>query len=402
MTNSKFYTLGQNLKTKDEKYEVQIYNRFDDSIKIFTDEEIAEKNAKEVVVNEAGLELALADGFIELPIAFRNVEGELVDKKVWVHPSFTPSNSEDFFVKHGMDYNIYVPSYARAKNNQTGTMLTKFGATNWYFAIDPSQYEEYKKHWPIERFVLRDISFRDPSMVDLGTSRKRPNSMSGTSGIYNNLLALSRSLGEKKYWTMDDDIKNLAMKVHRRDGLKPGEIYNKDDYYRCSNIKEEYGFSFQKFMNSLEDVANTVRNHGFVGLEKFGTVFSLPVMWKRGTRVYSYYLSDNATQQAHKMAMNNDVIASLEQAKRGMPPYLFECISYNSEATQAGGGLTDQYKLLGTLEKGEQLVKAQPNFTKIVERYSRIHHSADFGFNNKIRSVSMGEGSDFRWYKARD
>lgn len=402
MTNSKYWEKGPVYTRKDGNWKSEIFYHYD-TIKVFTPEEIEEKNKREKEVNDAGVELALKDGFIRLPIVFRDVSGKMVEKSVWVHPTFEPSNMKGFKEKHGMDYNIFVPSYARAKNNLTGTMLTRFNVTNWYFAIDPSQYEEYKKHWPIERFVLRDISFRDPSMVDLGSSIKRPNSMSGTAGIYNNLLAISRSLGEKKYWTMDDDFIGLAMKIRKGDQMmQPGEKYNKDDYYRCSNIKTEYGFNFQKFMNSMEKVANQIRNHGFVGLEKFGTVFSLPVMWKLGTRVYSFYLSDNATQQAHKFAMNNDVIASLEQSKHQLPPFLFECIGYNSAPTQAGGGLTEQYKMLGTLEKGKQLVKAQPAFTKISERYSRIHHTADFGFYNKVRPVGMPVNEDVRYFKAVD
>lgn len=381
------WEFGPLYESPDEKWNSQIYYHYDGS-KIFTDEEIEKENKKEIEMNEVGVKDSLKDGFIHIPIICKDVNGDIVKMSSWVHPSFEPSSSKGFYEKHGMRYNIYVPSYKRAEKNLTATMLENFGIKNWYFAIDPSQYKDYIKFWPKERIILRDIRFRDPSMVDLGTSRKRPNKMSGTAGIYNNLLEFSRNMGEEKYWTHDDDFLGLAMKAHKYGvDMQPGEIYDKDNYYRCSDIKEEYGFSYQKFMNGIEEVSRKIRNHGFVGLEKFGTVFSLCIKYKTGTRVYSFYLSDNKTQVRHKYAMNNDVIASLEQSKRGLPPALFEGIGYNSGPTQAGGGLTAQYSALGTLTKGKILVKAEPNFTKISERYSRIHHTGNFTFYNKIRVV---------------
>lgn len=375
-----------------------------DNVKVFTPEEITERNQAEQDRNELALEKILDDGFIEFPIFFRDVEGVLQELKAWLPPNFEPSNTEGFKERHGMDYNIYVPSYKRV-DSLTANMLTNFGVKNWYFAIDPDQYESYSKKWGKEHIIIRDIRFRDPSMVDLGTSIKRPNTMSGTAGIYNNLLALSRSLGEEKYWTMDDDFIGLAMKARKGDqNMQPGEIYDKDNYYRCSHIKEEYGFSFSKFMNGMEKTSKNIRNHGFIGLEKFGTVFSLCVQYKFGTRVYSFYLSDNKTQPAHKFAMNNDVITSMEQSRRGMPPALLEVIGYNSMETQGDeGGLSSQYKFIGTLEKGKLLVKANPNFTKITVNYNRIHHTGDFNSYNKQRIVGTPvEGDSSPYYKASD
>lgn len=370
-----------------EKTPFGVYKHFD-TVKVFTPEEIEAANEKERLHNEECLQEALADGFIHFPIFFRNMEGELVELSSWIPPTFEPSCSEGFFARHGMDYNIYVPSYKRAGEAGTIEMLKTFGAKNWYLAVDPSQYASYKKVYGADHIILRDIRFRDPSMVDLATSIARPNSMSGTAGVYNNLLAFSRAMGEEKYFTMDDDFIGLAMKARKGDqNMLPGEVYDKDNYYRCSHIKEEYGFNFQKFMHGIETVSQALRNHGFLGLEKFGTVFSLCTQWKFGTRVYSFYLSDNKSQVAHLGAMNNDVITSMEQSKRGMMPGLFELIGYNSGATQTSGGLTEQYKLLGTLEKGKILAKTQPNFAKITINYNRVHHTCDYTTYNQQRLV---------------
>jgi hypothetical protein len=383
--------------------EYKVFHHFD-NVKVFTPEEIELANKEETDRNAAAMKQILDDGFIAFPIFHRDTKGVLQELTAYLPPTFVPSNSEGFLETHGMNYNIYVPSYKRP-NSLTAKMLDAFGAKNWYLAIDPDQYLAYKEVWGTDRLIIRDIRFRDPSMVDLGSSLKRPNKMSGTAGIYNNLLALSRSLGEEKYWTLDDDFLSLAMKARKGDfDVAPDEVYDKDNYYRCSRIKEEYGFNFSKFMLGMETVGSAVRNHGFIGLERFGTVFSLCVKYKWGTRVYSYYLTDNRTQPTHRGSMNNDVIASLEQSKRQMPPALLEVISYNSMQTQSDeGGLSSQYKYLGTLEKGKVLVKYAPNFAKITERYSRIHHTVDFNRYNKIRTVGTPINDSFRgYYKATD
>lgn len=355
----------------------------------WTDEEIEEANRKEREESEKALEQIKADGFIEFPIWFENVDGETVERSAWIPPNFEPSCSEGFREKYGMNYNIYIPSYERYDKALTMKMLDRLGVKNYYIAVDPTQYEKYKAVFGPDKIIIRDIYFKDTDMLDMATSIKSPNTMHGTAGIYNFLLSFSRSIGEEKYWTMDDDFLGMAMKAHKgseiwNPSVKP---YNKEDFYRCSNIKSEYGFSQAEFLCSMEDLSNKMRNPGFVGLEKFGIVFTLPVVWKLGTRVYSFYLSDNKTQINHFGGNNNDVVTSLELSKRGLVNMLFEGISYNSEPTQGGGGLTTSYRRFGTLQKGKILVRAVPNFSKISYNYSRIHHFVDYNGYNRQRIV---------------
>lgn len=364
-----------------------IYYHYE-KVALFTQEQVDEANEKERRETEEALKEIEADGFISLPIFFRNVDGELVERSAWVHPSFEPSCSEGFKEKYGMNYNIYIPSYERSEEAMTIKMLQRFGVENWYVAVDPTQYSKYKEAFGPEKIVIRDIFYKDTSMLDLASSIKSPNTMHGTAGIYNFLLSFSRSIGEEKYWTMDDDFLGMAMKAKKGDEMmKPGEVYDKNNFYRCSNILSEYGFSESEFLCSMEELSKKMRNPGFVGLEKFGIVFSLPVMWKLGTRLYSFYLTDNKNQINHFGNHNNDVITSLEMSKRGFVNMLFEGICYNSGPTQAGGGLTELYKKFGTLDKGKVLVRAVPNFAKISINYNRIHHVVDYNVYNKQRIV---------------
>lgn len=358
---------------------------YEGSDQVFTDEECESKTRQMIEENEAAVQLILDDGFIPFPIWTRDLDGNLVEKTAYLPPTFEPSNSEGFFDRHGMETNIYVPSYERAGTAPTPKLFDRFGIKNYYLCIDPQQYAVYKNHYPQDKIVIRDISFRDPSVLESHSSLKHPWTMAGHAPLCNFTLALSRSLGESHFSFADDDFVNLAMKAKKgTQSMKADEVYDKDNFYRCSDLKEEYGFDFQSFWHGLERIIKMMRNPGFVGLERFGTVFSLPVCFRAGTRVYSFYLTSNATQVPHEGRQNNDVQTSIALSRHGLVNVLAEGICYNSAQTQAGGGQSEMYRKVGTYDKGKVLVRAQPAITKIIDRYSRIHHSGSFIEHNKL------------------
>lgn len=361
---------------------------YEGSDQVFTVEECEDKTRAMIEENEAALELVFADGFVPFPLWVRDLDGVLVEKTAYLPPTFEPSCTEGFFERHGMETNIYVPSYERAGTAPTPQLFDRFGVKNYYLCIDPSQYAKYKEHYPQDRLLIRDISFRDPQVLEGHSSLRHPWSMAGHAPLCNFTLALSRSLGESHFSFADDDFVNLAMKAKKgTQSMKADEIYDKDGFYRCSDLKEEYGFDFQGFWHNLERVIKMMRNPGFVGLERFGTVFSLPVCFRAGTRVYSFYLTANATQIAHEGRQNNDVQTSISLSRHGLVNVLAEGICYNSAQTQSGGGQTELYQAVGTFDKGKVLVRAQPAITKITDRYSRIHHSGSFIEHNKLPIV---------------
>lgn len=357
-----------------------IFHSFD-KVKKFSPEEIKQENEAYAERNAEGLKIALKDGYVEIPIFLDNIYGKSTEMKAWIPKDFEPSFAKGFFEKHGMDYNIYIPSHNRSTDCATAEMLKSFDMTNWYLMVNPEEYEDYHKVYPSSHIILRDINFHQPNMVHLTTSIKRPITMAGTAGCYNNQLAFSRSIGEDKFFTMDDDFAGVALKTFKGPGLWKNEYtYKKEDFYRCSNLEKRYGFDFAEYLHILESFSQKLRNHGFIGIEKFGLTFAMPPCWRTGTRVYSFYLTNCHTQINHIGAMNNDVITSIEQSKHGFPPCLIEVVGYNSKPTQTSGGLTEQYKLLGTLEKGKILVKNEPNYARINYHFNRVHHFVNYNF----------------------
>ena len=359
---------------------------YDSGLNQFTQEE-ADKLNEEYYAHEASfIPQILEDGYVEFPILFDNGP-EPIWSNCYHPPNFEPSISPGFEERHGLRYNIYIPSYKRAGIALTNKMLDKFGIENYYFCVDPSQYPAYKEEYGIERVIVRDPSFKSEDKLDLTNSVISPDFLHGASGVFNSLLYISKSLGEDAYFTMDDDIMGLGIKARKGDGVVPGEKYDKDNYYRCSNLLPEVGYDFKANLNDMMILFDKMRNKSFMSTEKYGLVFALPVSIKLGTRSYSFYLTDNRIQRDHLGQQNNDIITSLEMSKYGYVNAIVEGIpQYNSADTQAlAGGATDVYNKFGTLDKAKVLVQAQPNYSKISVVYSRVHHFVDFNQYNKQR-----------------
>lgn len=369
-----------------EKNAYGMYN-YSTGNKLWTDEEIAEANKAYYDAEDKAIEdFVIPAGFIPFP-AFHDLDGELIEFTFYIHPDFEPSIAPGFKERHGNSYNIYIPSYKRAGTARTVSTVDADG-DNWYLAVDPSQFEEYSKHYDSRHLIVRDPRFKNPKYFQAGGFTKVPDYLQGTAGIYNSLLAFSRTMGEEKYWTMDDDFISMAMKSHKGSVKATNDsVYVKKNYYRCSRLTGEVGFDLRKLLDGIEEVAKKTRNPGFVGLEKFGLIYQLPMGWKTGSRVYSCYLSDNKTQIRHDTRANNDTGTSLEQSKNGYPPMLFEGICYSSEPTQKGGGMTEVYQQFGTLEKSLNLVRDQPQYSKATILYNRFHHVVNYTDYGKQRLV---------------
>lgn len=359
---------------------------YDSGLNQFTQEEVDALNKEYYDDENSYIPQILEDGFIQFPILYDNGP-EQIWSDCYLPPNFVPSCTPGFEEKTGLRYNIYIPSYKRAGIALTNGLLDKFGIENYYFCIDPSQYPAYKEAYGIEKIIIRDPSFKSEDKLDLANSVLSPDYLHGASGVFNALLYISKSLGEKAYFTMDDDIMGLGIKARKGDGVVVGEKYDKDNYYRCSNLTPEVGYDFKENLNDMMILFDKMRNKSFMSAEKYGLVFALPVSIKLGTRSYSFYLTDNSNQRDHLGQQNNDIITSLEMSKYGFVNAIVEGIpQYNSADTQVlAGGATDVYAKFGTLDKAKVLVQAQPNYSKVSVVYSRVHHFVDFNQYNKQR-----------------
>lgn len=357
-----------------------------------TPEEIEKKNKEYYDYEKSFIPQILADGYTEFPIMFET-NGEIIWSACYLPPNFVPSNAEGFREQFGMNFNIYIPSYKRAKQSFTFKTLKNLGVTdNVYMCVDPSQYLDYKAEHGTKNLIIRDPSFRSKDKMDRMSSVQVSDVYSGAASIFNPLLYIAKSLGERQYFTMDDDFPSFGIRARKED-LKPGEDagYDKDKWLRASSLSEE-DINFKEFLGDMGDLYVKVRNRGMFGLEKYGLAWAKTFgEILRGNKIYSCYLTSTETQIDHYSRQNDDIITSLGMGRDGFVNFTFEGLAYASIDTQSdpsgSGGMTEVYNRFGTFDKGLLLVNSHPQHTKIAHLYNRIHHLADYSAYNKKRFV---------------
>ena len=367
---------------------------YDSGLNKYTQEEVDEINRKFYENEDSYIPQILEAGYIEFPILWDNGP-EPIWSNCYLPPEFIPSNFDGFEEKYGLRYNIYIPSYKRAGITMTDKMLDSFDIENYYLCIDPSQYPEYKKFHDRKHLIIRDPRFKSKEKVDLSCSVIAPDYLHGAAPVFNSLLYISRAVGEKSYFVMDDDMVSVGLKAMKDKyyEINKDAPYNKDHFYRCSSLSKEVGFDLKEYLAGFMQIWDKIRNRSMMSNEKYGLVFALPISWKTGTRSYSFYIKDSQSGIDFISNQNNDISTSLEYSKYGLVNVIEEGFcQYNSLDTQSqAGGATDTYMSFGTLDKSKVLAQAQPNYTKISYLYNRIHHTCDFNSYNKMRLVGAAK-----------
>lgn len=368
---------------------------YDSGMKQWSKEEVEQIDKEYFDNTRQYIEMALADGFIEFPIMWDNGPDDVQWSSCYLPPNFMPSHAEGYKERYGMNYNIYIPSYGRAGDTYTDKVLDTFGIENYYFCVDPDQYPAYKEAYGKEKVIIRDYSFKKKDKTNRMSSVNAPHYLIAGSAFMNALLYMTKSLGDDRYWMLDDDLYSIGLKAPKGNlDLSKGDFkYNKDDFLRCSFLTEEYiDFDFKAFLCDLEEFAMQSRNLSAIALDKYGLVFTKPIGIDFGSRAYSFFLADANLQLDERGFQNNDTINSIDAQRQGQVVAIVHGYYYHSFSSQSqSGGCTGAYTSYGTLDKGKSLVAACPNNSKISFLFSRIHHSVDYSIYNKNRLVGKAK-----------
>lgn len=374
---------------------------YDDGSRQYTEEEVRQLNEEHFAFQESFIPKILEAGFVEFPIMFNGGEDNPIWSRMFLPPTFIPSNSEGFVERFGTYSNFYIPSYGRAGIAYTNETLEKFGIENYYFCVDPDQWELYVEKYGPEHVIVRDWTFKKRSKLYTASGKLIPDHLNGAAGGALSVLYIARALGERFYWNLDDDIYSMGLKAHKGDeDFAAGTKYDRNDFYRASSIKEDVNWDMKSFIRALEETAIKTRNHSNITIEKFGLTFVHPITFKYGTRAYSFYLSDTELQIDRFGRQNSDTITSMEMNKSGLVNVLVTGFCYDTPSSQEqGGGETGIYKNFGTLDKTQILVSTAPNYTKISFIYNRIHHTINYNQYRQQRLVgaSKKKGERLLW-----
>lgn len=374
---------------------------YDDGSRKYTQEEVDQLNKEHFEYQESFIPKILEAGYIEFPVMYNGGEDNPIWSRMFLPPTFVPSNSEGFVEKYGTYSNFYIPSYGRAGIAYTNKTLDSFGIENYYFCVDPDQWESYVEAYGSKHVIVRDWTFKKGSKLYTGSGKILPEYLNGGAGAALSVLYIARALGERFYWNLDDDIFSMGLKAHKGDEMFPRDAkYDKEKFYRASSIKPDSEWDMKAFIRNLEEFAIITRNHSNVTIEKFGLTFIYPIHYKTGTRAYTFYLSDTELQVDRYGRQNSDTVTSMEMNKSGLVNILVTGYCYDTPSSQIqSGGETVIYRNFGTLDKTQILVSSAPNYSKISFVYNRIHHKINYNQYRQMRLVgaSKEKGDKMLW-----
>jgi hypothetical protein len=232
--------------------------------------------------------------------------------------------------------------------------------------IEPQEYEEYAK--VIDKNKILTLPFSN-----LGQ---------GSIPVRNWVWEHSISLGAKKHWILDDNIRH---------------------FYRCYKqvrIKVSDGTIFR----CLEDFVDRFENVPMAGMNYNMFGYNRVAPFTPNTRVYSCILLDNAYPHRWRGRYNEDTDLSLRFLKDGYCTMLFNAFLCGKMATMTmKGGNTDKLyvqdeKVDGRLLMAKSLQEQHPDVVKIVKKWGRWQHLVNYGpfernrFRMKLESLLSGVG----------
>lgn len=271
---------------------------------------------------------------------------------------------------------LYIPSKGRHEYMVTSKALSKMGVRH-YVVAEPQEVDAYRKasEGLLCEIVELDLSFKENYELcdSLGLSKS-----TGPGPARNFAWEHSKTLGFDWHWVMDDNLQYFA-RMTRNERIKT----NSPAMWRA-----------------MEDFVLRYKNIGMAGpnysMFAFGASKLPPFI--TNTRIYSCNLIRNDLIYRWRGRYNEDTILSLDMLKAGWCTIQFNAFLQGKMGTQVlKGGNTDEfyhaegkvqqgqkYADTGTLAKSQMLVDVHPDVSKLVQKFSRWHHSVDYSpFKNQ-------------------
>ena len=256
---------------------------------------------------------------------------------------------------------VYIISKGRWESRLTSKALESMNVP-YHIVIEPQEFNQYASVIDSKKILVLPFS-------NLGQ---------GSIPARNWVWEHSISIGAKKHWIMDDNIrsfrrlnKNIKVKV------KSGTIFK-----------------------LAEDFVDRYENVPLAGLQYtyFAPSRTAHPAFTVNTRIYSCLLIQNDLKHRWRGRYNEDTDLSLRILKDGYCTILFYAFLQEKMTTMVmKGGNTDELyvqndKMDGRLLMAQSLQKQHPDVTKIVYKFNKWHHSVDyrpFRKNKLIRKKNL-------------
>jgi hypothetical protein len=241
----------------------------------------------------------------------------------------------------------------------------------YHIVVEDQEYAQYASVIDKVKILVLDKKYQREydTCDDLGETKSK-----GPGAARNFAWEHSIAQGFTWHWVMDDNIQAFYI----MSGNKRHEVL-------C-----RAGFdAIEDFCSRYENVAMGGPNYDmFVPRKQKSPPFIL------NTRIYSCNLIRNNVPYCWRGRYNEDTDLSLRMLKDGWVTVQFNFFQQKKVQTQKliGGNTKDFYSKEGTLPKSMMQYKLHPDVSRVVKKFSRIHHEVDyrpFKGNKLIRKEGM-------------
>mgnify|MGYP003347361337 CR=1 FL=1 len=259
-------------------------------------------------------------------------------------------------------YPVYIVSKGRSSTMFTSRSLSRMKVPH-FITIEPQDEEPYQA--ALERFHLSEYA----TLLIAPFSNHGDGSGRARNWSWDHAM----TLGVKKHWVLDDNIKDFYRLTHnKRIRVESGAIFR----------------AAEDFVDRFENVPISGFNYRF-----FVPADSPRPAYLANTRIYSCLLIDTACKHRWRGKFNEDTDLCLRVLKDGDCTIQFNAFLQDKCATQTvKGGNTeelynkkDQYKPENTLLKSQMLADLHPDVARVAWKYGRIHHYVDYSKFSKNR-----------------
>lgn len=259
---------------------------------------------------------------------------------------------------------IYIPSKGRAGTRLTMKVFDHIKVP-YRVIVEKTEYDQYAAVIDPKRLLILDPIYQkefDPCC------RLEPHQSRGSGPARNFAWDHSMSEGHAWHWIVDDNIECFfRMNRNLRVPVADGSMFR-----------------------AMESFATRYKNIAMAGPDYVWQATARKVAhepFTLNTRIYSCILIRNDTKFRWRCRYNEDTDLSLRVLKSGWCTVMFKAFLQRKMTTQTmRGGNTDEIYAQGTLAKSRMIVNLHPDVCKLVWKFKRWHHHADYRKfkNNKL------------------
>lgn len=247
-------------------------------------------------------------------------------------------------------YPVYIISKGRWDSRLTSRALESLGVP-YHIVVEPQEYDLYAEHIDKNKILVLPFS-------NLGQ---------GSIPARNWVWEHSISLGHKKHWILDDNMRAFyRLNRNKRIYVGDGTIF----------------YVAEQFVDRYENVG--IAGFNYTGFAKDNS--KIPP-FNLNTRVYSCILIDNSLPHRWRGKYNEDTDLSIRVLKDGLCTVLFNAFLCEKVATMRNkGGNTDElYKGDGRLQMALSLQEQHPDIVKFTEKWDRAQHHVDYSRFKRLK-----------------